>query len=184
MTAWLSAFASTARSLTGQYPVIYTTADWWSTCTGKSAAFSADPMWVAAYGFASPPKPAGWHVWTFWQYTSGGTVPGVATPQATDLDIFSPSAIGLIDPGGQSAKTGARVSLPVTSLGAMAGEALTYSAAGLPPGLSVGKGAAISGTITAAAAPKAATTYKVTVSVKNAAGATAAAAFSWRVSPA
>ncbi len=76
------------------------------------------------------------------------------------------------------------MSLPVTSLGAVAGEALTYSAAGLPPGLSAGKGGAITGTITAAAAPKAAATYKVTVSVKNAGGATATAAFSWRVSPA
>ncbi len=72
MTAWLSAFVTAARSLTGQYPVIYTTADWWGTCTGGSAAFSADPMWIAAYGVASPPKPAGWRIWTFWQYTSGG----------------------------------------------------------------------------------------------------------------
>jgi GH25 family lysozyme M1 (1,4-beta-N-acetylmuramidase) len=184
MTAWLSAFVTTARSLTGQYPVIYTTADWWGTCTGRSAAFSADPMWVAAYGTASPPKPAGWRVWTFWQYSSGGTVPGVASARTTDLDIFSPSAIGLIDPGGQSAKTGARVSLPVASLGAAAGEALAYSAAGLPPGLAVAKGGTVTGTVAKAAAPKAATTYKVTVSVKNAAGMTASAAFSWRVSPA
>jgi GH25 family lysozyme M1 (1,4-beta-N-acetylmuramidase) len=184
MTAWLSAFVTAARSLTGQYPVIYTTADWWDTCTGRSSAFSADPMWVAAYGTASPPKPAGWRVWTFWQYSSGGTVPGVASARTTDLDIFSPSAIGLIDPGGQSAKTGARVSLPVASLGASAGEALTYSAAGLPPGLAVAKGGTVTGTVAKAAAPKAATTYKVTVSVKNAAGMTATAAFSWRVSPA
>jgi GH25 family lysozyme M1 (1,4-beta-N-acetylmuramidase) len=184
MTAWLSAFVTTARSLTGQYPVIYTTADWWGTCAGGSAAFSADPMWVAAYGVASPARPAGWHVWTFWQYSSGGTVPGVASARTTDLDIFSPSAIGLIDPGGQSAKTGARVSLPVASLGATAGEALTYSAAGLPPGVAVAKGGTLTGTITKAAAPKAATTYKVTVSVRNATGMTATAAFSWRVSPA
>jgi GH25 family lysozyme M1 (1,4-beta-N-acetylmuramidase) len=184
MTAWLSAFVAAAHSLTGQYPVIYTTADWWNTCTGKSAAFSADPMWVAAYGVASPTRPAGWHIWTFWQYTSGGTVPGVTSPQTTDLDIFSPSAVGLIDPGAQSAKAGAKVSLPVTSLGAAAGEALTYSAAHLPPGLSLGKGGTVSGTITAAAAPKSAVTYQVTVSAKNSSGATAAVAFSWKVSPA
>ena len=184
MTAWLSAFVTTARSLTGQYPVIYTTADWWGTCTGGSAAFSADPMWVAAYGVASPTRPAGWRVWTFWQYSSGGTVPGVASARTTDLDIFSPSAIGLIDPGSQAAKTGARVSLAVASLGAAAGEALTYSAAGLPPGVAVAKGGTLAGTIAKAAAAKAATTYKVTVSVRNATGMTATAAFSWRVSPA
>ena len=57
MTAWLAAFVKTVRSLTGQFPVIYTTADWWDTCTGASTAFSADPMWVAAYGFTRPPLP-------------------------------------------------------------------------------------------------------------------------------
>ena len=184
MTAWLSAFASTARSLTGQYPVIYTTADWWDTCTGRSAALSADPMWVAAYGFASPPVPAGWHAWTFWQYTSGGTVPGVATPGTTDLDSFSPAAVGLIDPGGQSSLAGARVSLPVGSLGAVAGEALKYAAAGLPPGLAVTAGGTITGIITAAAAPAKAATYRVTLSVTNGTGAKATAAFSWQVNPA
>ena len=182
MTAWLSAFASAARSLTGQYPVIYTTADWWDTCTGRSAALGADPMWVAAYGFASPPVPAGWHAWTFWQYTSGGTVPGVATPGTTDLDSFSPAAVGLIDPGGQSSLAGARVSLPVGSLGAVAGEALKYAAAGLPPGLSVTAGGTITGTITAA--PAKAVAYRVTLSVTNGAGAKATAAFSWQVNPA
>jgi GH25 family lysozyme M1 (1,4-beta-N-acetylmuramidase) len=184
MTAWLAAFVSTARSLTGQYPVIYTTADWWDTCTDRSAAFGADPMWVAAYGFASPPVPAGWGPWTFWQYTSGGTVPGVATPGATDLDSFSPATVGLIDPGAQSSLTGARVSLPAAALGALAGETLKYTAAGLPPGLSVTAAGTITGTIAAAAAPAKATTYHVTLSAANATGAKATAAFSWQVAPA
>ena len=184
MTAWLTAFVAAARSLTGQYPVIYTTADWWGTCTGRSAAFGADPMWVAAYGVASPPVPAGWHGWTFWQYTSGGTVPGVATPGTTDLDSFSPAGVGLIDPGGQSSLAGARVSLPVGSLGAVAGETLKYAAAGLPPGLSVTAGGTIAGTIAAAAASAKAATYRVTFSVTNAAGMTATASFTWRVAPA
>jgi GH25 family lysozyme M1 (1,4-beta-N-acetylmuramidase) len=184
MTAWLSAFVAEARSLTGQYPVIYTTANWWGACTGGSTAFGADPMWVAAYGVASPPDPAGWHAYTFWQYTSGGTVPGVASPGTTDLDSFSPAAVGLIDPGSQSSVAGARVSLPVGSLGAAAGETLKYTAGALPPGLSVTAGGAVTGTITAAAAPAKAVTYRVTLSVKNGAGATATAAFSWQVTPA
>ncbi len=188
MTAWLSAFVTTARTLTGQYPVIYSTADWWDTCTGRSAVFGADPLWIAAYGFASPPRPAGWGIWTYWQYTSGGTVPGVPGPQATDLDVFTFSAVGLIDPGSQSARAGARVSLAVTSLGAACGETLAYSAAGLPPGLSVSKGGTISGKVSGpgakGAAPGKSVTYRVTLSVKNAAGATAAAAFSWKVTPA
>jgi GH25 family lysozyme M1 (1,4-beta-N-acetylmuramidase) len=184
MTAWLAAFVTEARTLTGQYPVIYTTADWWNTCTGRSAKFGADPMWIAAYGFATPPMPAGWKAWTLWQYTSAGKVPGVAATGTTDLDTFSPTMVGLIDPGNQATRTGTRVSLAVASLGAVAGEALTYAAAGLPPGLSIGKGGTITGTVTAAPAAKAAVTYRVTVSVRNAAGTTATATFSWKVSPA
>jgi GH25 family lysozyme M1 (1,4-beta-N-acetylmuramidase) len=184
MTAWLSAFASTARSLTGQYPLIYTTADWWNTCTGRSTAFGNYPMWVAAYGFASPPVPAGWRSWTYWQYTSTGSIPGVDSHGSTDLDHFSPGAVGLIDPGAQSSRAGAKVSLPVGSLGALAGEALTWTAKGLPPGLSVHPGGTVSGTIAASAARTAAVTYKVSVSVRNSAGATTTDAFSWKVSPA
>ena len=184
MTAWLTAFVTTARTLTGQYPVIYTTANWWDTCTGRSAAFGADPMWIAAYGFTSPPMPPGWKTWTFWQYASSGTVPGVATAGTTDLDTFSPAMVGLISPASQAGPCGSRVSLAVASLGALAGEALTYSATGLPPGLTVSQGGTISGTIAPAAAPKTPVTYRVALSVKNAAGATATAAFSWKVSPA
>ncbi len=116
MRAWLAAFIAAARNLTGQFPVIYTTADWWDTCTGRSTAFGADPMWVAAYGFASPPMPAGWRAWTFWQYTATGTVRGVDSPGNTDLDVFNATQVGLIDPGNQRTSAAAAVSVPVNSL--------------------------------------------------------------------
>ena len=32
---------------------------------------------VAAYGVSSPPLPVGWASWTFWQYTSSATIPGI-----------------------------------------------------------------------------------------------------------
>jgi GH25 family lysozyme M1 (1,4-beta-N-acetylmuramidase) len=183
MTAWIAAFVSETRSLTGQHPIIYTTANWWDTCTGGSTAFGADPMWVAAYGFASPPMPAGWPAWTFWQYTSGGTVPGVNTPGGTDLSSFSPRVVGLINPGGQASRPLAKVSLKVGSLGALAGEALTYSAAGLPPGLRVSAGGVISGTVASTGHGVLPRTYRATLSARNAAGARSTVAFGWRVSP-
>src|SRR5215469_8685134 len=49
MVSWISAFNTEAYRLTGQHPVIYTLADWWQKCTGGSAAFAADPLWVASY---------------------------------------------------------------------------------------------------------------------------------------
>ena len=183
MTAWVGGFVNTVKSITGLYPVIYTTADWWNTCTGGSTAFGADPMWVAAYGFKSPPMPAGWPAWTIWQYTSGGTVPGVATPGATDLDIFNPGLVGLINPGSQAAKTRTRVSVSVRALGVLAGEAVTWSAAGLPPGLAVNGSGTIAGTVSASAAPVSARVYHVTISARNSAGAIEKATFAWQVRP-
>ena len=183
MTAWVAAFVNTVKSVTGLYPVIYTTANWWNTCTGGSTAFGADPMWVAAYGFTSPPMPAGWPAWTIWQYTSGGTVPGVASPGATDLDIFNPGLVGLINPGSQAAKTRARVAVSVRSLGVLAGESVTWSAAGLPPGLAVSAVGTIAGTVSASAAPVAARVYHVTISARNSAGVIEKATFAWQVSP-
>jgi GH25 family lysozyme M1 (1,4-beta-N-acetylmuramidase) len=180
MRTWISSFVSTARSLTGQYPIIYTTANWWDTCTGSSTAFGADPMWVAAYGVGSPPMPAGWRAYTFWQYSSSGTVSGVSTSGGTDLSYFNPRVVGLIDPGSQASKGGAKVGMQVASLDALARATLKFTASGLPPGLSITAAGDITGTIKKGTAG-AVKSYRVTVTAKNAAGATASVTFSWRV---
>ncbi|HEY4464538.1 MAG TPA: GH25 family lysozyme [Streptosporangiaceae bacterium] len=97
MVSWISAFAAEVRRLTGQPPTIYTTADWWNTCTGGSTAFGSDPLWVAGYGSASPPMPAGWANWTFWQFTSQGSVPGITGH--VDVSYYLRSAGPLARPG-------------------------------------------------------------------------------------
>jgi hypothetical protein len=33
MVSWINSFVTTYHSKTGVYPMIYSTADWWSTCT-------------------------------------------------------------------------------------------------------------------------------------------------------
>ena len=180
MRTWISSFVSTARSLTGQYPIIYTTANWWDTCTGSSTAFGADPMWVAAYGVSSPPMPAGWPAYTFWQYSSAGTVSGVSTSGGTDLSYFNPSVVGLIDPGSQASKGGTKVGMQVASLDALARATLKFTASGLPPGLSITAAGDITGTIKKGTAG-AVKSYRATVTAKNAAGATASATFGWQV---
>jgi GH25 family lysozyme M1 (1,4-beta-N-acetylmuramidase) len=184
MTSWIAAFVSTARSLTGQYPIIYSTAGWWETCTGDSTAFGADPMWIAAYGFTSPPMPAGWSAWTFWQNTSAGTVPGVETPGGTDLDVFDTGLPGLIDPGSQLADFGTKVAVLVPALAAFARQPLNYKATGLPPGLAINDAGMISGVIGGTTAPDQAAkpvTYKVTVTAANIAGTVGSVSFSWQV---
>lgn len=86
MIAWIGAFTRETARLTGARPVIYTTADWWRQCTGNTARFRADALWVAAYGVRAPAVPAPWKEhWTFWQYSDRGKLPGVGV---TDLDYF------------------------------------------------------------------------------------------------
>jgi GH25 family lysozyme M1 (1,4-beta-N-acetylmuramidase) len=184
MTSWLAAFVATARQLTGQDPVIYTTADWWNACTGGSTAFGADPMWVAAYGFTSPPMPAGWPAWTYWQYTSAGTVPGVATPGASDLSRFNLNLPGLVSPGLQASRPGARVALEIPALATIVGTRLTYTVSGLPPGLWITPNGLISGRVGAGSSGRRSVTYHVTVSATAAGGGGGAVTFSWQVNAA
>jgi GH25 family lysozyme M1 (1,4-beta-N-acetylmuramidase) len=71
MVNWIAAFSNQVRARTGRYPTIYTTTDWWRTCTGNSAAFgSANPLWIARYAGTVGTLPAGWGFYTFWQYSS------------------------------------------------------------------------------------------------------------------
>ncbi|MEV6977158.1 lysozyme [Kitasatospora sp. NPDC093806] len=77
MVSWIRSFSDTVRSRTGRYPTIYTTTNWWSSCTGNNASFGAtNPLWIARYASAVGTLPAGWSYQTFWQYADSGTFPG------------------------------------------------------------------------------------------------------------
>ena len=83
MVAWIQSFVNTYHSKTTRYPMIYSTADWWSTCTGNSNAFSSTcPLVLARYGSSVGTIPGGWPYQTIWQnadtYAYGG-----------DSDIFN-----------------------------------------------------------------------------------------------
>jgi lysozyme len=44
----------------------------------KTAEFKDYPLWIAQYTSAKQPaKMAPWPTWTFWQYTSKGSIPGL-----------------------------------------------------------------------------------------------------------
>ncbi|KAA1472409.1 glycoside hydrolase family 25 protein [Dentipellis sp. KUC8613] len=89
MVSWIRDFSNTYEAATGRYPVIYTTTDWWTTCTGNSAAFaSTNPLWIARYSSSIGTLPAGWSYTTFWQYADSGPNPG-------DQDRFNGDAAGL-----------------------------------------------------------------------------------------
>ncbi|MFJ4678117.1 lysozyme [Kitasatospora sp. NPDC088783] len=77
MVSWIRDFSNTVHSKTGRYPTIYTTTDWWTTCTGNNSSFGAtNPLWIARYASAVGTLPAGWSYQTIWQYSDSGTLPG------------------------------------------------------------------------------------------------------------
>jgi GH25 family lysozyme M1 (1,4-beta-N-acetylmuramidase) len=83
MVSWITAFSAEYLSKTGRYPIIYSTRDWWSTCTGNSAVPGQHgPLWIASYSGSATPLPAGWTTYTLWQTASTGVFPG-------DQDVFN-----------------------------------------------------------------------------------------------
>ena len=77
MRSWVSSFVNQYHAKTGRWAVIYTTTDWWTTCTGNYSGFWAnDPLWIARYASAPGTLPAGAPTWSFWQYSSSGPFAG------------------------------------------------------------------------------------------------------------
>ncbi|KAF5371590.1 hypothetical protein D9758_003591 [Tetrapyrgos nigripes] len=88
MVTWIEDFSNTYESKTGRFPIIYTTTDWWKTCTGNSAAFANNPLFIAHYASSIGTLPAGWSFTTFWQFADSGPNPG-------DQDVFNGDAASL-----------------------------------------------------------------------------------------
>ena len=84
MVGWIKNFVTEYAAREHAFPVIYSTTNWWKTCTGNSAAFAGDdPFWVADYGASDGGAlPKGWDYYSFWQYSDSGAQPG-------DQDVFN-----------------------------------------------------------------------------------------------
>ncbi|GII25440.1 hypothetical protein Pme01_50370 [Planosporangium mesophilum] len=77
MRSWIASFVNQYYARTGRWATIYTTTDWWTTCTGNTSQFAANnPLWIARYSSTVGTLPAGWGAYSFWQYASSGTFPG------------------------------------------------------------------------------------------------------------
>ncbi|GAA4902208.1 GH25 family lysozyme M1 (1,4-beta-N-acetylmuramidase) [Stackebrandtia albiflava] len=95
MRNWILDFYNTYKARTGRDVVIYTTASWWSSCTGNWTGMgSRSPLWVAHWGVSSPRIPAGFPTWTAWQYTDNGRVSGISG--AVDRNNFNGSRARLL----------------------------------------------------------------------------------------
>ena len=84
--------------------------------------------------------------------------------------------VTVTNPGSQSSTVGTATSLQIKATDSASGQTLTYSATGLPAGLSINASSGlISGT------PTTAGTSSVTVTAKDGTGASGSASFSWTV---
>ena len=137
MQTWISQFMTEIKKDLGtsKVPIVYTTADWWNACTGNDTAFSAYPLWLASYGVTNPALPAGWNNYTIWQYGQAniGGLSGV------DEDELGPVL--------QVAQAGTSIgTVRLRTLNSLTGQAVTYLATGLPPGLTLTSAGQITGT--------------------------------------
>jgi hypothetical protein len=112
----------------------------------------------------------------------GATIPArslVTYLIGTSGSTGSGNTVTVTSPGNQTGTTGAAASVQIHATDSAASQALTYSATGLPAGLSINSSTGlISGT------PTAAGTSTVTVTAKDSTGAAGSATFSWTVSAA
>src|SRR4029077_2511130 len=100
--------------------------------------------------------------------------------QVNGIEVYPSTAntITVTNPGSESWTVGTAASLQISASDSASGQTLTYSATGLPAGLSISSSGLISGT------PTAAGTGSTTVSAKDSTGASGSATFSWPVSTA
>src|SRR6185437_11544491 len=177
MVSWIAAFMREAHRRTRLWPVINTQPAWWDKCTGKTRAFGSDQLWVQdpRPGIRTPKLPSAWTNWAYWQYSITGQVPGITGN--TDLNRLSPALLAVASPGTQTTQAGHKVRLQVRSVNGTTGQALTYTAAGLPAGLSISK---TTGVITGTPAGPAGGS-RVTVTISAAKTASVTVTFTWHV---
>jgi beta-glucosidase len=94
--------------------------------------------------------------------TSNSGVPGAET-------------VGVVNPFGYSSPKGAAVSFAMQAVDSSASQALTFTATGLPPGITIAPDGTISGSSSTLG------TYTVTVTAKDTEGASGTATFVWSV---
>ncbi|MFI7297039.1 putative Ig domain-containing protein [Streptomyces sp. NPDC050121] len=146
----------------GDYPAKYPyshTSSLYDVTSGNNGSCSTSYFCTAGAGYDGP---TGW-----------GTPNGTA---AFASGAGTGNTVTVTNPGSRSTTTGSSVSLQISASDS-AGATLTYSASGLPTGLSISSSTGlISGTASTAG------TYSVTVTASDSTGASGSASFTWTVS--
>ena len=99
------------QRLTGKAPIVYVGYYFWRDNVGNPTDIGANyRLWLPSYPADPnsttfrPLVPAGWSTWTFWQYTSTGTVPGISG--SVDVNRYCCDAGNLAALGGSGVGAG------------------------------------------------------------------------------
>ncbi len=108
---WTRTWLGEVQRLTGKAPIVYTGAPFWQTYVGNPTDIGASyRLWLPSYPSNPdsttfrPTVPTGWSTWTFWQYRSDGTVPGISGN--VDMNRFCCDAGSLAALGGGGSNAG------------------------------------------------------------------------------
>ncbi|MGW1809673.1 putative Ig domain-containing protein, partial [Streptomyces sp. NPDC002078] len=146
-----------ASDYPAKYPYSHT-GNLYDVTSGNNGSCSPSYFCTAGTGYDGP---TGW-----------GTPNGTA---AFTAGSTGGNTVTVTNPGSQSTTTGSSVSLQIKATDS-GGASLTYSASGLPTGLSINSSTGlISGTASTAG------TYQVTVTAKDSTGASGSTSFTWTV---
>jgi hypothetical protein len=159
-----STFALAGTPAAGTYPSSYPyshTANLFDVTSGSNGSCSPAYLCTGEVGYDGP--------------TGLGTPDGTAA--FTNGGGGTGNTVTVTNPGNQTGTVGTAVSLQIHATDSASGQTLTYSATGLPTGLSINSSSGlISGT------PSAAGTFSVTVTAQDTTGASGSASFTWTIS--
>ncbi|MCU1675556.1 MAG: glycoside hydrolase family 25 [Frankiales bacterium] len=93
LIVWTHTWLDTVQSLTGRLPMIYTYKNFWSSHMAGTAQFGGYPLWLAYYNDNLGGLVGHWPTWAIWQYSSGGSVPGISG--RVDMNRFNGSLADL-----------------------------------------------------------------------------------------
>ena len=157
-----SVFALAGTPAAGTYPSSYIyqhTSDLFDVTSGSDGSCSPAYLCTAGVGYDGP---TGW-----------GTPDGTAAFTSGSTT----NTVTVTSPGNQTSTVGTAVSLQIKATDSASGQTLTYSATGLPAGLSISSS---TGLITGT--PTTAGTSSVTVTATDTTGAHGSATFTWTIS--
>ena len=157
-------FALAGTPASGTYPSSYLyahTSDFFDVTSGANGSCSPAYLCTAETGYDGP--------------TGLGTPDGVGAFSSSS----SSNTVTVTNPGNQTGTVGTAVSLQISATDSASGQTLTYSATGLPAGLSINSS---SGLITGT--PTTSGSNSVTVTATDTTGAHGSASFTWTINAA